>query len=653
MGEGNVKDRKNYPAWAQVLAQAPRAAGVYLFKDAGGRVLYVGKAVNLKNRLSSYLKTPEKHDPKTALMLKKAAKVDVVLTSQAREALILERTLIKEHAPRFNVRLRDDKNFLCLRLNLQEAYPALRFVRRFANDGALYFGPYTSSGAVRETIKVMKQVFGLRTCKERRFAPRTRPCLEGQMGRCLAPCAGGLTAEAYRQVVHQAVQFLRGRGRNLLRQLKEEMAEAAANLEFEKAARLRDRIQAIQATLERQAMARPTSLDQDVVGLAQEGEEGLVLVFLVRAGLVTGSLEYYFPEIPAGGDLLGEFLKQYYAEGRPLPDEILLPWDVDDRKLLAEVLSEQRGKPVRLAVGKGGGDGRQSPEGKEPGVRAAARQSSSERGRLLALAQENARVALARRQSLPRGADPLADLQERLNLPRLPQRLECLDISTLQGGQPVGALVAFAGGQPDKSGYRRFRIREVAGQDDYAMLQEVVRRHYGKEGQAFPDLLVVDGGKGQLGVVLEVLKDLGLGEMPVVGLAKAGEQGGREVPDRLFLPGRKNPKMLPAASPGWLLLLRLRDEAHRFAITYHRRRARKELVASALRQVPGLGPVRQKVLLREFAGLEDLSAASVEELQARGRLPRKVAQDLKDWLSQQETTGPGALPNLKTKEVRE
>jgi len=304
MGEGNVKDRKNYPAWAQVLAQAPRAAGVYLFKDAGGRVLYVGKAVNLKSRLSSYLKTPEKHDPKTALMLKKAAKVDVVLTSQAREALILERTLIKEHAPRFNVRLRDDKNFLCLRLNLQEAYPALRFVRRFANDGALYFGPYTSSGAVRETIKVMKQVFGLRTCKERRFAPRTRPCLEGQMGRCLAPCAGGLTAEAYRQVVHQAVQFLRGRGRNLLRQLKEEMAEAAANLEFEKAARLRDRIQAIQATLERQAMARPTSLDQDVVGLAQEGEEGLVLVFLVRAGLVTGSLEYYFPEIPAGGDLL-------------------------------------------------------------------------------------------------------------------------------------------------------------------------------------------------------------------------------------------------------------------------------------------------------------------------------------------------------------
>jgi excinuclease ABC subunit C len=377
------------------------------------------------------------------------------------------------------------------------------------------------------------------------------------------------------------------------------------------------------------------------------------LIFLVRSGLVTGSLEYYFPEIPAGGDLLGEFLKQYYAEGRPLPDEILLPWDTPDRKLLAEVLSEQRGKPVRLVVGKGGGDGQQFPQGQEPDTGAASRQSLSERRRLLVLAQENARVALARRQSLPRGPDPLVDIQERLNLPRPPQRLECLDISTLQGGQPVGALVAFTGGRPDKSGYRRFRIREVAGQDDYAMLQEVVRRHYGKEGQVLPDLLVVDGGKGQLGVVLEALQDLGLPEMPVVGLAKSGEQGGREVPDRLFLPGRKNPKILPASSPGWLLLLRLRDEAHRFAITYYRRRARKELVASALSQVPGLGPVRQKILLHEFTDLDDLRAASVEELQARGRLPRKVALSLKDWLVSQEPIRPSALPVMNIKEVRD
>ena len=635
------------------MPRIPKRSGVYLFKDAGGRVLYVGKAVNLRNRLASYLKTPDKHDPKTALMLKKAVKVDYVLTTQAREALILERTLIKEHAPRYNVRLRDDKNFLCLRLNIKEAFPALRFVRRFANDGALYFGPYTSSGAVRETLKVMKQVFGLRMCKERRFAPRTRPCLEGQMGRCLAPCAGEVSEEDYRRVLHQAVQFLRGRGRNLLRSLKEEMDQAAVNLDFEKAAQLRDRIQAIQATLERQAMARPTSRDQDVVGVSQEGEEALVLVFLVRAGLVTGSQEYYFAEIPAGGDLLGDFLKQYYAEGRPLPDEVLLPWDIPDRKVLAEVLSEQRGKPVRLVPGKGGGGDQGDFRPGEPGVAAPSRQAKSERSRLLALAQENARVALTRRQSLPRGADPLADLKDRLSLPRIPERLECLDISTLQGGQSVGALVAFAGGQPDKSRYRRFRIREVAGQDDYAMLQEVVRRHYGKEGQVLPDLLVVDGGKGQLGVVLETLKDLGLAELPVVGLAKSRDQAGREVPDRLFLPGRKNPKLLPASSPGWLLLLRLRDEAHRFAITYHRRRARKELVASALGQVPGLGPVRQKLLLQSYASLEDLRGASVEDLRTRGRLPQQVAQDLKDWLANQEDPKPPELPVYKIKEMRD
>lgn len=650
MGKEKVKEDHIFPGLKAALPQAPRAAGVYLFKDAGGRVLYVGKAVNLKNRLASYLKKPDKHDPKTAWMLKKAVQVDFVLTSQAREALILERNLIKKHTPRFNVRLRDDKNFLCLRLNLKEAFPALRLVRRFAPDGALYFGPYTSSGAVRETIKLMKQVFGIRTCKERNFALRTRPCLEGQMGRCLAPCSGEVAEETYRQAVQQAVQFLRGRARHLLSSLKKEMHQAAADLDFERAALLRNRWQAVQATLERQSMARPTAKDQDVVGLAQEGEEALVTVFLVRAGMVTGNQEYYFSDIPAGGDLLGAFLKQYYVEGRPLPEEILLPWDTPDRKLLAEVLSEQKGKPVRLVVGKNGDFGKMTPK-----TGSAHPKSLSERGRLLALAQENAWAALRRRQTLPRSGDPLEDLQDRLDLPGLPQRLECLDISTLQGGQPVGALVAFEGGRPAKSGYRRFRIRWVAGQDDYAMLREVVERHYGKEGQTLPDLLVVDGGKGQLGVVQKTLERLGLADLPVVGLAKAAQTaGGREVPDRLFLPGRKNPKKLPSSSPGWLLLLKLRDEAHRFAITYHRRRARKELVTSILRQVPGLGPVRQKLLLQHFAGLEDLQAAGVEELRVAGRLPERVARDLKELLAQHAaTTKPPRPAVLTIKETRD
>jgi excinuclease ABC subunit C len=587
----------------------PRACGAYLFKDVAGRVLYVGKALNLRHRLASYLKTPEKHDPKTRLMLRKTARVDFLLTATEREALILERNLIKEHRPRYNVLLRDDKNLLCLRLNLGEEFPGLRFVRRFAADGALYFGPYASAGLARETLKVMKQVFGVRTCKVRRLMPRSRPCLEFQLGHCLGPCAGQVSREDYGRAVADLVLFLKGRGRNLVKKLQAEMKEAAARLDFETAARWRDRLGAIQATLERQDMARPGFRDRDVLGLAREGERALVLVLLVRGGLVTGSREYYFPEAPPGEELLAAFVKQYYAEGRPVPDEVLLPEDLPERGLLAGVLSEQKGDRVRLLVPLRG-----------------------EGGRLLGLAGENARAALKRRLVKPTPGDALEDLKNRLRLPRAPRRLECLDISALRGAQAVGALAAFTDGVPDKNAYRRFRIRGVAGQDDYAMLREVVQRHYGKEEQALPDLLVVDGGRGQLQVVLQALAELGRMPTAVVALAKAGRAGGEEVPDRLFLPGRKNPRMLPANSPGWLLLLHLRDEAHRFAISYHRQRARKEMLASALETVPGIGPARRKALLRHFSDLEAMKKATTEELAKLPGFNRPAAERLKEWI---------------------
>ena len=293
MSAPDVKPASPYPALAAALPRIPKGSGVYLFKDPGGRVLYVGKAVNLKHRLASYLKTPEKHDPKTALMLKKMAQVDVILTATGREALILERNLIKEHRPRYNVMLRDDKNYLCLRLDLKENFPALRFVRRFNPDGALYFGPYASGGMARETLKVMKQAFGVRTCKERRLATRSRPCLEYQLSHCLGPCAGLVTEAAYRQAVAEAVLFLKGKGGNLLKRLKAQMAQAAADLDFERAATLRDRVKAITATLERQDMARPNFRDQDVLGLAEDEGQALITVLLVRAGLVTGGREYF------------------------------------------------------------------------------------------------------------------------------------------------------------------------------------------------------------------------------------------------------------------------------------------------------------------------------------------------------------------------
>ncbi|MFZ5451308.1 MAG: excinuclease ABC subunit UvrC [Thermodesulfobacteriota bacterium] len=629
MPESKVKSSSPYPGLAEALAEAPRACGVYLFKEAGGRVLYVGKAVNLRNRLRSYLQNQERHDPKTDMMLKKAARVDFLLTNTEREALILERNLIKENRPRFNVMLRDDKNFLCLRLNLKEDYPALRFVRRFHGDGALYFGPYSSAAMARETLKVMKRAFKLRTCKEKRLAQRSRPCLEYQLEQCLAPCAGLVDGATYRQAAQEAAQFLKGRGRHLVQQLKSQMAAAAANLEFEKAATLRDRITAITQTLERQDMARPNLKDQDVLGVARKDGRALVLVLMVRGGLVSGSREYYFPDSLQEGELLGGFLKQYYTEERPLPDEILLPYDLPERRLLQEVFQDQKGGAVRLVAGKAGGE---ISGGETPPL-----QKNNHRARMLALAAENAWAAWERRQVKTDPEEALRDLQTRLRLAQLPERLECLDISTFQGSQSVGALVAFTGGMPDKSGYRRFRIREVAGQDDYAMLREVVRRHYGKAGQKLPDLLVVDGGRGQLNVVLQALKEIKVTYFPVVGLAKAAVQEDREVRDRLFFPGRKNPRFLPANAPGWLLLLKLRDEAHRFAIAYHRGRARKEMLDSLLDEIPGIGPKRRQRLLQHYPDLTAIRGAPLEDLAAIPGFTRQAAAGLKERLSEKDS----------------
>jgi excinuclease ABC subunit C len=619
MSPEKTKPALPYPALAAALPQVPRASGVYLFKDAGGKVLYVGKAANLKNRVGSYLKAPEQQDPKTALMLKKMAGVDVLLTATDREALLLERNLIRQHRPRYNVRLRDDKNFLCLRLDPKEEFPALRFVRRFAPDGAHYFGPYANSAMARQTLKVMKQAFGLRTCKERRLQPRSRPCLEYQVHNCLGPCAGRVGAEVYRQAVNQAVQFLKGRGANLIKQLKADMDQAALALDFERAAQLRDRIQAIRQTLERQDVARPHFKNQDVLGLATAHGRALMLVLLVRDGLVAGSREYEFDDLPPDGDLVGAFIKAYYAAGRPLPDEALLPQDTPDRRSLEELWREEKGQAVRLLV---------RPRG--------------EGARLLALAADNATTALNRRQAPPEPTAALHDLQERLHLPALPLRLECLDISNMQGEQPVGALVAFLNGAPDKSGYRRFKIRDAVGQDDYAMLRQVVLRHYGKEGQTLPDLLVVDGGRGQLNVARQALKDVGRADLPVVGLAKAGEVDGQPVRDRLFLPGRKNPLFLPANATGWLLLLHLRDEAHRFAITYHRRRSRQARLGSVLDAAPGIGPVRRRALLSHFPNLEALKRASVAELAAAPGITLKAALKLKEFFeADDQTSDPG------------
>ena len=608
-------------ALAAAVPHMPTNPGVYLFKDAKGEVLYVGKAVNLKNRVASYLR--EQLGPRTAILVQRLRQVDFLVTASEREALILERNLIKEHRPRYNINLRDDKNFLCLRLDLKEPVPRLALVRRFAPDGARYFGPYTSGAAVRELVKFMKRVFRLRSCRDRGIPKRSRPCLHYQIGQCLGPCCGLVSLEEYRRAAQEAVLFLQGRGKQLRQELTAQMHQAAAELRFEEAAVLRDRLALLERAQAQQVSQTPTLKDQDVLGLAREGEGALVLVLSVRGGRVTGSLPYYFVQAhDDDAELLEAFLKQYYSPHRFVPEEIILPQGLAGQEAFLELLAEQRGGPVQMLTPRQGA-----------------------RRQLLQMAADNAQAALQHQLSLGPRQDPLAELQERLRLPAPPRRLACLDISNLQGRQPVGSMAVFLDGQPDKAAYRRFLIKEVEGPNDPAMLAEVIRRQFGKPENELPDLLVVDGGLGQVAAASAALQELGLSDrLPVIGLAKAGTlTGGRAVRDRLYLPGRKNPLFLPADSPALLLLMHLRDEAHRLAIGFHRKKARQAALDSILHHIPGLGPKRRRRLLRHFPDFEALKQASVTELCQAAQLPNAVAERLLAVLQEAPST-PSAAP---------
>ncbi len=601
-----TSDKSVSPALTAALPHIPAGPGVYLFKDAKGEILYVGKAVNLKNRVASYLR--DQPGPRTAILVQRLRQVDFLVTTSEREALILERNLIKEHRPRYNINLRDDKNFLCLRLDLNEPVPRLALVRRFAPDGARYFGPYTSGAAVRELVKFMKRVFRLRSCRDRGVPKRSRPCLNYQIGQCLGPCCGLVSLADYRRAAQEAVWFLQGRGKQLRQELTAQMHQAAAELRFEEAAVLRDRLALLERAQAQQVSQTPIFKDQDVLGLAREGEGALVLVLAVRGGRVTGSLPYYFAQAhDDDAELLEAFLKQYYSPPRFVPAEIVLPQTLAGQEAFLALLAEQRGGPVQMINPRQGA-----------------------RRQLLQMAADNAQAALQRHLSLGPQQDPLAELQERLHLPAPPRRLVCLDISNLQGQQPVGSLAVFQDGQPDKAAYRRFRIKEVAGPNDPAMLAEVIRRQFGKPENEVPDLLVVDGGLGQVAAASAALRELGLGgRLPVIGLAKAGTlTGGKSVRDRLYLPGRKNPLFFPNNSPALLLLMRLRDEAHRLAVGFHRQKARQAAMDSILNHIPGLGPQRRRNLFRHFPDFEALKQASVAELRREAGLPRVVAERL-------------------------
>jgi excinuclease ABC subunit C len=536
------------------LNHLPKQPGVYLFKDHSDDIIYIGKAAVLADRVRSYFQKGADLSPKIRALVAHAVDLETIITKSELEALILESNLIKRHRPRFNVVLRDDKQYPYLRLPVQDDFPRLSIVRRVKNDKALYFGPYVPTGAMRETLKVIRKVFPLATCNIEIDGMADRACLEFEIKRCMAPCTGHQTKEDYHRIVRQVRWFLEGRDQTLLASLRDDMHEMAEREAFEDAARLRDRILKIERTLEKQRVAQIGPVNQDVLGLARAGSTADVQLLFVRGGLLIGRRDFFWADAGEVTDeeLVRTTLEQFYNKTVLPPKELLLPVNIEGQKLVQRWLSDKKGEAVRVLV-------------PERGAKYHLRQ----------LAQENATVSLnehLRVQSELREA--IEELQQLLGLSLLPHRIECFDISNTMGAQSVASMVVWENGRMKKSHYRRFRIKTVEGANDFASMHEVVKRRYGgtlasKAGKVLPvpDLIVIDGGIGQLGAAMEAISDLGLSRVAVCGLAKAkGEKD-----ERIYLPGHKSPIVLPLKSPATRLVQLIRDEAHRFAITYHRK----------------------------------------------------------------------------------
>lgn len=589
------------------LASLPREPGVYLMKDAKGGILYIGKARDLRKRVASYFRDKAPRDLKTSLLVEKIAKFDTILTNTEKEALVLESNLIKQHRPRYNVILRDDKRYPCLRLDINGPYPNLTIVRKIEKDGALYFGPFPSAGAVRETLKVIHKAFKVRRCKSRKPKPRQRPCLHYQMGRCLGVCTGQVDPAEYASEVNEVILFLKGRTPELIKRVRKQMVSAAARQDFETASVHRDRLFALERTLEKQVVTTTDFKDRDVLGIARENRAALMMVLFVRGGFLLGNRPFYFPEtVASDAEMIASFVKQYY-EGAPfIPEEVLLPTAPEERGLLEDLLSDLKGQKVRIMIPQRG-----------------------EKAKLVRMAEQNAAKGLKEELDAARAEKALMDrIQRRLALVRRPERIECFDLSHIAGTTGTGSMIVFEKGRPAPSAYRRYSIKHAFGGDDYAMLREVLTRRYKRVDarDPVPDLLMVDGGKGQLNMAVSVLKALGLyGSLDLIGIAKGDPERG-EAEDKVYKPGRKNPVNLKKDPDVLLFLQRVRDEAHRSVIAYHRRRRLKAYRRSALDDIPGIGNRRRVSLLKHFGSLKRIKTASVEELAAVPGMTRQAAQ---------------------------
>lgn len=586
------------------LDAMPKAPGVYLMKDARGEVFYIGKAKRLRDRLRSYFSGSDDR-AFVALLDDILADIEVVLTDSEKEAIILENGLIKEHQPRFNVKLVDDKSFLCLRLDVRETYPRLEVVRRFSRDNARYFGPYHSAASIRSTLRLINRHFQLRTCSDQTLSTRSRPCLQHQIKRCPAPCVNDLSTGEYDANVANVVAFLSGRETELVDRLKARMKTLADDLEYERAALVRDQIRAVERSLERQRVVSSDFVDRDVVGMYREGPHVEINVMRTRAGRLIDARRFSFADldVPAG-EVLADFAVRYYVADERIPEEILFGREMEWADPLALFLAEKAGRPVRVQVPRRG-----------------------EKRRLTELAGRNAKQAFVDKQREKGAARTAVErLQRALHLRSVPERIECFDISHNQGELVVASAVRFEHGVPRKDLYRRYNIRSTSGQDDFKAMYEVLSRRArrGLEEANLPDLIVIDGGKGQLGAARAALEDHGIDEVEVIGLAKsrvARDAEGRlqgaassRSPERVFVLGQKNPVVLRQDSAELFVLVRARDEAHRFAVSAHRRAKRKAMRQSQLDQIRGVGPKRRKALLKAFGSVERIKRANPDEI---------------------------------------
>jgi excinuclease ABC subunit C len=598
----------------QQLRHLSSAPGVYLFKDHQGKILYVGKAKNLNKRVRSYFQPGRPRDAKTTVLLTKIALLETVITHTEQEALILESNLIKQHRPRYNIQLKDDKRYPFLRLNTKEQYPNLNIVRKIKDDGARYFGPYASSTSVRQTLKFIHKTFKLRKCRNNTFANRTRPCLNYQMGLCLGPCSNAVDPVTYAEIVDEVTAFLRGRTPNLIRKIKDEMMSAAQVHDYEKAAMLRDKMIALENTVEKQVCVTADFKDRDVISLIANDHMSVFAMLSVRGGFLLGGRQFVFDSaVGRESDRMSLFLRQLYSEKQEIPPQVLVSHLPEDHPLIESYLSDSRGMKVKLI-----------------------RPRRGEKARLIEMADQNARRGLKEQIAyLATRRDLMERLKKRLGMELLPNRIECFDNSNLAGTLPVSAMVVFEYGQPQPQRYRRYKLAASGKPDDYADMATVLSRRY-KDPQKrlpLPELLLVDGGKGQLNIALTVLNDLGLaGQFAVAGIAKKDASRGEET-DKIYLPQRANPINL-AKDPDILLFLqRVRDEAHRFAVTYQRRRRATSSVQSILDAIDGIGTHRKRSLLQHFGSIENIRNATIAELSELPGISRRLARRITGQLN--------------------